>query len=234
MSAPPDPANLVKKSRVDWFLVGMVAVTLLAWLFPDPGARGGASRRGVEQAGRGAHLLPAWAAPVLRRAASRRAPVAFAPGRAAVDLRRVSADRARRAAAARWRARSQPHARHLLSLRAAVHGLFVGGDDRRGARQRARRGVQRHTLERARRLPHSALGRRLDGRYGRVVTARSRGARPGAVALVSTRPRSGVSAAARRLRCAAQEEDQPGRSLDHLAPGLHFVLRLGEIGRLAR
>jgi solute carrier family 10 (sodium/bile acid cotransporter), member 7 len=41
VSAPPDPANLVKKSRVDWFLVGMVAVTLLAWLFPDPGATGG-------------------------------------------------------------------------------------------------------------------------------------------------------------------------------------------------
>src|SRR5688572_22667098 len=27
--------------RVDWFLIGMVAATLLAWLFPDPGAQGG-------------------------------------------------------------------------------------------------------------------------------------------------------------------------------------------------
>jgi solute carrier family 10 (sodium/bile acid cotransporter), member 7 len=41
VSAPPDPGNLVKKSRVDWFLLGMVAATLLAWLFPDPGAKGG-------------------------------------------------------------------------------------------------------------------------------------------------------------------------------------------------
>lgn len=41
VSAPSEPANLVKKSRVDWFLLGMVAATLLAWLFPSPGARGG-------------------------------------------------------------------------------------------------------------------------------------------------------------------------------------------------
>jgi sodium/bile acid cotransporter 7 len=42
VSAPSDPANLAKKSRVDWFLLGMVAATLLAWLFPEPGAKGGA------------------------------------------------------------------------------------------------------------------------------------------------------------------------------------------------
>ena len=29
------------KSRVDWFLPGMVLATVLAWLFPDPGAAGG-------------------------------------------------------------------------------------------------------------------------------------------------------------------------------------------------
>jgi sodium/bile acid cotransporter 7 len=29
------------KKGVDWFLLGMLAATLLAWLFPDPGARGG-------------------------------------------------------------------------------------------------------------------------------------------------------------------------------------------------
>lgn len=27
--------------RVDWFLLGMVAATVLAWLFPEPGAKGG-------------------------------------------------------------------------------------------------------------------------------------------------------------------------------------------------
>jgi solute carrier family 10 (sodium/bile acid cotransporter), member 7 len=31
----------MKQRRVDWFLLGMVAVTLLAWLWPDPGAKGG-------------------------------------------------------------------------------------------------------------------------------------------------------------------------------------------------
>jgi sodium/bile acid cotransporter 7 len=30
------------KRGVDWFLLGMVAAVALAWLFPDPGARGGA------------------------------------------------------------------------------------------------------------------------------------------------------------------------------------------------
>jgi sodium/bile acid cotransporter 7 len=35
----PTPA---KKKVLDWFLLGMIAATLLAWLFPDPGARGGA------------------------------------------------------------------------------------------------------------------------------------------------------------------------------------------------
>lgn len=42
MSAPADPANVIKKSRLDWFLLGMVAATLLAWWFPEPGAKGGA------------------------------------------------------------------------------------------------------------------------------------------------------------------------------------------------
>jgi len=28
--------------RVDWFLLGMIAATVLAWLFPEPGAKGGA------------------------------------------------------------------------------------------------------------------------------------------------------------------------------------------------
>jgi sodium/bile acid cotransporter 7 len=28
--------------RIDWFLLGMIAATLLAWLFPEPGAKGGA------------------------------------------------------------------------------------------------------------------------------------------------------------------------------------------------
>lgn len=32
------------KKRVDWFLLGMVAAALLAWVFPDPGAHGGALR----------------------------------------------------------------------------------------------------------------------------------------------------------------------------------------------
>jgi solute carrier family 10 (sodium/bile acid cotransporter), member 7 len=32
----------MKPKRIDWFLLGMVAVTLLAWLWPDPGAKGGA------------------------------------------------------------------------------------------------------------------------------------------------------------------------------------------------
>jgi solute carrier family 10 (sodium/bile acid cotransporter), member 7 len=32
------------KPGLDWFLLGMFAVTLLAWLFPDPGAKGGVLR----------------------------------------------------------------------------------------------------------------------------------------------------------------------------------------------
>lgn len=32
----------MKVKRVDWFLLGMVAATLLAWSFPEPGAKGGA------------------------------------------------------------------------------------------------------------------------------------------------------------------------------------------------
>ena len=29
------------KKRFDWFLIGMGAAVVLAWLFPDPGAKGG-------------------------------------------------------------------------------------------------------------------------------------------------------------------------------------------------
>jgi sodium/bile acid cotransporter 7 len=32
----------MSKRRVDWFLLGMVVATLLAWLWPEPGAKGGA------------------------------------------------------------------------------------------------------------------------------------------------------------------------------------------------
>jgi sodium/bile acid cotransporter 7 len=39
MSTPTASAR--PKRGVDWFLLGMVAVTLLAWLVPDPGAKGG-------------------------------------------------------------------------------------------------------------------------------------------------------------------------------------------------
>jgi solute carrier family 10 (sodium/bile acid cotransporter), member 7 len=39
MSEKPPPK---KKKALDWFLLGMIAATLLAWLFPDPGAKGGA------------------------------------------------------------------------------------------------------------------------------------------------------------------------------------------------
>lgn len=40
MSEAPAAAP-AKKKRVDWFLLGMVAATALAWFFPDPGAKGG-------------------------------------------------------------------------------------------------------------------------------------------------------------------------------------------------
>ena len=30
------------KAKIDWFLTGMIAAILLAWLFPTPGAKGGA------------------------------------------------------------------------------------------------------------------------------------------------------------------------------------------------
>jgi sodium/bile acid cotransporter 7 len=32
---------MANAKRIDWFLLGMVAVTALAWLFPEPGAKGG-------------------------------------------------------------------------------------------------------------------------------------------------------------------------------------------------
>ena len=38
----PGPAPDMNAKRVDWFLLGMIAATLLAWLFPEPGAKGGA------------------------------------------------------------------------------------------------------------------------------------------------------------------------------------------------
>lgn len=43
-TAPSAPAPAANKKRVDWFLPGILAAVLLAWLLPDPGARGGALR----------------------------------------------------------------------------------------------------------------------------------------------------------------------------------------------
>lgn len=46
MSQPSNDSHPKPKRlpRVDWFLVGMVAATLLAWQFPEPGATGGPLR----------------------------------------------------------------------------------------------------------------------------------------------------------------------------------------------
>ena len=42
MNAPPAVAARAVKKRPDWFLFGIVVAVSLAWLFPDPGAKGGA------------------------------------------------------------------------------------------------------------------------------------------------------------------------------------------------
>ena len=42
MSEAPAPAAAARKKPIDWFLPGMLAAVLLAWLLPDPGAKGGA------------------------------------------------------------------------------------------------------------------------------------------------------------------------------------------------
>src|SRR5690242_20365191 len=43
-TAPASPPTKppTKPKRADWFLLGIIAAILLAWLFPDPGAKGGA------------------------------------------------------------------------------------------------------------------------------------------------------------------------------------------------
>ncbi|PRD39603.1 UNVERIFIED_CONTAM: hypothetical protein NCL1_01220 [Trichonephila clavipes] len=204
---------------------------------PVPRCRPQRRRAARGQAGRLRHrgrVLPA------RHGHSRRTPArghdALAPAPAGAERHLRGLPRGRRAALFHCRqlAAALPRAGLLLPVRAAVDDLVIGGDDRHGARQCARRHLQRHPVRPDRHPAHAAAGQPdLQHQRRDPVAARvHRRHQPAAAAAVRHRP--AAAPAAGRMVLALQADHRPVRQGGHPAAGVRLVLRFGGRRAVAR